>query len=211
MATQEQLRTALTDVRTAFRLVQGWQRRVNDLLMQVEAVVEPRGLGFDRWRPARFAAPKQSTTPFYRHGTWAWDMLPGYDVAVAWVDSATRYSSDGRLRRVVVRVVADTGFAKPVTDGPKREPWPEDLCPAEDARSVVRIALWTGAAVKPWWDGAWDRIRVRPDCDERPQEVSIDGIAFSRELVEVPTEQLLGPDDVQRWVLRPVEEWLDTV
>lgn len=75
--TYEELNNALADVRRAYRLVHAYQRRVSDLMTQVDQTLSATGLSFVQWRPLFNKASPRTSTPFFSGGRWAWDMLPG--------------------------------------------------------------------------------------------------------------------------------------
>lgn len=69
-----ELKSALVDVRRAYRLLWGYQRRMMDLVQVIADGFDTQE--FYAWSPISFARPTQLTTSPLKK--WAWDGLPFY-------------------------------------------------------------------------------------------------------------------------------------
>ncbi len=192
------LAAALTDVRRAYRLVYAYQRRMNDLMAEIDTALAEQGLEFEVWRPVFNASPPRSGTAYFR-GRWAWDMLPGYATQVQWCDSARR---KGSRRRVVVQAVADSGRT---FDG--AEPDPVDFEAAEESETQLRIGLWTTTASQPAWDAAWSAVSTRDRYWEGVQDAEIDGGHYTYEYVGVDVASLVDARATKALVIERLTTW----
>lgn len=197
---ENDLAGALTDVRRAWRLVYAYQRRLNDLLAVVDARLVARKFGFEGWRPTWYSPPPRTGTPFFRAGTWAWDMLPGYRCYVEW----TRATGSGGTQRVVIDASADSGFRK--AGG---EPDPGEFAPVEESESVLWIGLWTATTRTPDWGAAWTAISAKGVPPGEEAVATVGGVAYSFRSMPVYIEDLPEPADVEREVTGPILAWAD--
>ncbi len=197
---QQDLSTALADVRRAFRLVYAYQRRLFDLYAEVDGLLVEKGLAFERWGAVWNASPPRTGTPFFRN-KWAWDMLPGYALGCYWVDQKPR---GGLRRRLLLQAIADTGRTY---DG--AEPDPVQFDDVETARSTLRMGRWTSTAGKPDWNAAWQRISDKEWDWEGRATVEIDGAAYTYEYAEQDLSELVDPDAVRALLIEPLGRWAD--
>ncbi len=197
----EELAIALREVRTAFRLVYAYQRRLSDLYAEIDTVLSANSLQFDRWGPCFNNRPPTEKTRFYARHLWAWDMLPGYAPSSEWTEKNTK---GGVFRRVVIEALADTGRLSP---GPASEPDPLQFDDAEKCRSILRIGLWTTTTLQPDWRQAWDRIvSTRPNWGVRAT-VEINGATYTHDYMEVDLANLVIPGAVEKELLEPLKRW----
>jgi hypothetical protein len=196
--TPQDLAAALTDVRRAYRLVYAYQRRMNDLVAEIDAALTQDGLEFELWRPVFNAPPPRSGTPYFR-GRWAWDMLPGYATQVHWCDPTGK---KGRRRRVVLQAVVDSGATFDAA-----EPDPADFEAADACESQLRIGLWTTTATQPTWDAAWAAVSARDAYWDGVQEVDVDGSRYTYEYVGVDVSRLVDAKATRALVLDRLAGW----
>lgn len=196
--TSDELSDALADVRRAYRLVYAYQRRVFDLMAEVDGTLTEQGLAFVKWSPLFNHAPPAAKTPFFKK-RWAWDMLPGWAVSCRWEDPKL---VKGLQRRLVFQSVADTGRKY---DG--AEPDPVDFDEVTQCRSELRIGRWTTSAKAPDWAVAWEKVSAIDDYWARPQIVEIDGATYTYHYLGLDLAELVDPGAVQSLVIDPLERW----
>lgn len=190
---------ALADVRRAWRLVYAYQRRVNDMLALIDTALGAKKFAFVNWKPTDFSAPARSGTPFFRAGTWAWDMLPGYRLYTEW----SRWSGKvGVTHRVTINVSADSGFKK--SGG---EPDPSDFTPACDAESVVWLGCWTATTQTPDWSAAWAAFSSQGLPKGTTGTTSVGDVAYTFRSEAVYIDDLAEPGDVTAQIIDPILAW----
>ena len=195
MSTPFELKSALADVRKAYRLVYAYQRRVFDLVGAAAEPLEAAGFEFERWEPALFVPPARH---FYKPDMWAWDFLPAYHFWAAW-----NRHRHGDARRVVLAVNADTGFERK-----RGEPDPADFLPAEKSHSE----LWA-TFIRTEHPPAWDRLQaalatVEVADDGQEHEVDVHGVRCRVRRMRIDLGDLVDEATVDRRLLQPVRAWL---
>jgi len=200
---RDDLARALVDVRKAYRLLQGYHRRLNDLLQRVEEKVGQRGLVFESWAPQNVAFLPRSTKLFFAPYNWAWDLTPAYQVSCAWSSPP----AGGEVRRIGLVAVADTGY-NVQGDG---EPDPTRFTDAADCSTEIWIAAWTTNAKTPNWSQAWTRIQDIPQHDEgTSHSVTLDGATYTYQYLQtINVADLTSSEAVEKHLLAPIEGWLD--
>jgi hypothetical protein len=201
--TPDRLRSALTDVRKAYRLVYAYQRRLWDLLRTLDDVLRKGGLEFHRWSPVRFWPPPKASTPFFADRS-PWDFLPAYKLQCEWQG---RDADAHTTRRVSIVATADTG-------GEGRsaaDPDPSSFDRADDTRTDLWVDLWTASTASPNWDAAERRVDSgKSDVGERePFTFALGRGSYTyRCLGVVDVADLVGKEAVREKVLGPIEDWL---
>lgn len=153
MSDDPTLRDALADVRKAYRLLWGYQRRVFDMVGLVAGEFED--MAFYNWRTIHSDHPcRTGTDPM--GGRWTWDMLPMTRVSYLFLpDGVDRNSTLPGQWMLEVHVNSDTGFVDP-EDG--IEPDPAGFERAEGCRTLLSIFAWycRGETDRNWYGGVWN-------------------------------------------------------
>ena len=194
-----ELAAALVDVRRAYRLLHGYQRRVNDLFYAAHEFLIKQGLEFESWGPLNVWSLPRKNTPFFRPETWAWDLTPAYQVECVW-----RRSKNEVHHKIHIHAIADTGY----NDSDEGEPNPAKFEPAEASRSELRIGLYRTRTTKPDWSGAWEKFSVianRKGGDIHRVNVAQD--EYAHRYFDIDLAELGDEHAVKEKLLRPIEEW----
>ena len=168
------LATAMTQVRSAWRLVYAWTRRCQDLVHLVHQDLGDLGLEFVEWSPDEYRQPGRNGTPYFARGAWAWDMLPAFSMRWVW----RRTLPDGDVAEAWLFLRGDDGWNK--TGG---EPDPADWRPVEETRTLLHLYLFRlrGADYKnadlwSWLDDGdeqvWKQVRSWTSEDGRASAVA---------------------------------------
>ncbi|WP_437291028.1 hypothetical protein [Sorangium sp. So ce406] len=190
---------ALADVRRAYRLLHAYHRRLCDLLQLTDEFLTERGFEFERWVPINVARLPQSTKPFFRPETWAWDLTPAYQVECVWWGSIS-----GTHYKIHIHAIADTGY----DDSRDGEPDPTSFRSAETAASELRIGLYRTRAKKPDWSSVWEklsRIKDRKNGAEHKVRVGVD--EYTHRYFDLNLAALGDEGAVKEKLLLPLDEW----
>ncbi|ODT47746.1 MAG: hypothetical protein BGO80_13820 [Devosia sp. 63-57] len=146
------LSSSLTDVRRAYRLIWGYQRRLMDMLQVFEDEFPTHE--FYAWSPLSFARPTQLTTsPVHK---WAWDALPFYKASFLYtvVGSDPNHHRGGEWLFEVTIDTDDVDFSTF-----KGEPDAAKFPDAEMTDSTVKLVAWksTGNGTFNWYHDLWNR------------------------------------------------------
>lgn len=197
MTDSEDLRAALTDVRSAYRLLHGYHLRVNGLFERFDEAIEGDGYEYLSWGSAFFKRPRSRSTKFW-HRRWPWDLLPGYGTGVV-------YQRTGPipLRRVLLQVIADDGYERGTA-----QPRPRDFDPAGECRSVVQAGLWTAHDDRFRDKAAWSALDAfKNPWDGSTYDVEVAGHAYSYRLMVVDLAEVVSDAHFDELVVEPVLSW----
>lgn len=154
------LPSSLIDVRRAYRLVWGYQRRVMDLVQLLEDEFQTHE--FYAWTPTWHARPTQLRTSPVRK--WAWDGLPFYKVSFLYlpVGSDSNVPKKGEWL-LEIRIDSDTHSFP----GPRGEPDAAEFPDASATDSVLKLVAWecTEDTNGDWFYKLWRKRRL-PSQDD---------------------------------------------
>ena len=202
MSDKEDLTTALADLRYAFRLVYGYQRRINDLFQRVELSLKDTGLRFHQWGPMQTARVPKSDTPFFRPGKWAWDLLPGYAIQAFWQDESPRR---GHSRQLLLQAVADDGR---VYKG--EEPNPLHFTAVSESGSFLRIGMLScNGQKKASFAEAYSEASRLKRNEQLMWELTLpaDGQLYRYRYIDIPMEELITEEAERRLLIDPILAW----
>ena len=146
------LSSSLIDVRRAYRLIWGYQRRIFDLVQLFED--EFASHEFYAWAPLSFGRPTQLTTSPLRK--WAWDGLPFYKASFLY----TPANSDPNSHRAddwMFEIAVDTDNVDFSTM--RGEPDAAAFPDASTTDTTLRLVAWkcTEEAQFNWYHDLWSR------------------------------------------------------
>lgn len=201
----------LSEVRTAYRYVVAYERRVLDALSAFDEEVRDIGYTFLRWSPLHTTFP--SRVRFAPNG-WAWDNVPFCAARYRWALAGTDENEAGSSW-LFVEHVADTAFEE--HSAPKRtEPDPlEHLVAAAESDSVLHA--WWMSIERPFakrlWTMSWEKLiaahfgrTLRDMCPRKPLKrlthEEKGGAIFGS--YGVSLGELSGPEDFSEKFVKPV-------
>jgi len=166
------MNATLATVRTAYRYVVAYERRVLDGAAAIREAIVELDYQFEGWSPLRRAFPSRNNFPADR---WAWDNIPMYAVRFRW-NRGGRKENQGGNSWFFLDHVADTAFEEPRRSG---EPDPlTTLRDASESTSVFR-ARWLKfhePVSEAHWALSWDDLVGRefgcPTAEVWPLEVT---------------------------------------
>lgn len=143
------LTAALADVRRAYRLLWGYQKRILHIVAEIR-----EQLGFIPSRVEyQFDTPDQKIEDPRR---WMWDALP-FSMIGFEAEQGEDHRQVGR-RLVYIDVVSDTGLAQEKSrSGGEWEPKPDRFPSAEDCRSELRLYILQNSISREDEDFCWHR------------------------------------------------------
>jgi len=180
------LSSSLADVRRAYRLIWGYQRRIMDLVQIFED--EFPSHEFYAWSPLSFARPTQLTTsPIHK---WAWDGLPFYKASFLYALAG----SDPNHHRVgewlfEVTLDADNVDFAPLRGEPDASKFPD----AETTASTVKLIAWKCVenGTFNWYHDLWSKGEWPPVDEvsfEQPN-YAVKSLSITVELDELPDRE----------------------
>jgi len=199
----DETRELLMDVRRAFRLVHGYQRRLLDALRPaVEAVQEVHpDLRHLETKPFPYAKPMSRHDP--TAGKWAWDYLPLAHCDMTWATS--KRPSDGAVY-FGVRHVVDTGFK----EERGREPDSAHFDPAAECATLIEpvILRVVGEPAHKEWDGLYgaseEGSKYEGWAEPKVHEVVVGGCRVRFGGLRVDVADLESADTVRERLVQPV-------
>lgn len=193
-----ELSESFAQVRAAYRLLWAYHRRLADMIADVDEQVSGLGFEFQKWEPWRSGRLGRPSTPFWKPGKWAWDMMPGMAVHAWW----TRKADDpDRQWLIAMWTDADGGFGYPDAGG---EPDPSrDFDAIEESASVVSFYLWDAPAHPNWTiANEW--------CEEQDwgsAEATLDGKVYRWTSFKVDLPDLPDRPALKSEVLDKINAW----
>lgn len=201
---QNDLKQALMQVRTAYRLLHAYQRRIFDLLAVLDGVLATARVPFQGWRTSYHNPPtKAEKSPFA--GTWAWDFLPGYDFYCLWENP----EAEQGWRRVVIEVASDTAFEAQKRQQAFGEVDPAALPPVEETSSALWLSLC--AADRGCFKDlkVWEPINAHKDAyNGAVHTLEAQGQPFQFLFKEIDLCDLPDEAAVIERLVRPLQAWL---
>lgn len=185
------LPAALADVRRAYRLLWGFQKRV----LCYNGVIRET-LGFTHWNGTLLF-----DAPFWNPETrWVWDQLP-----MAWMHFRSyrrkdlsqyhekKWSQYARANDAVLytKLLADTGFP----EAARTEPNPITFPSPEECKTTLSVFILVNRIDRDgtfdWWNISGDCSKLRPGSGEtlaHPKFPGVDIFGMDFDLVELPDE-----------------------
>jgi hypothetical protein len=153
----EDAKSALLDVRKAYRLIFLYQRRILDLVKVIKKQFEQHV--FYQWSPCNCDPPPiRDSDPLKR---WAWDFIPMYDFSILYLPSNA--ASNGKPQpgdwMLEIHFLTDDGF--PHEQEPEPNPSdPTEFRPVQSSASTVVLAayLCTKAVKGNWFWDVWNEM-----------------------------------------------------
>ncbi len=167
MPASEEMKSALADVRRAYRLIWSYQRRILDIVALVAGEFEEHEFyGWETYPRDRPCGRWKDPT-----GKWAWDLLPLHQASFLYLppDADRNRPAAGQWMLEIV-VKADDGFEDPETGD---EPDASDFTDATSTSSKISMYGWlcTASCERHWLNGVWHHGEW-PDEDGAPVEHS---------------------------------------
>ncbi len=186
MPTPDEMKSALADVRRAYRLVWSYQRRVLDIVALIAGEFDEHEFyvweTYPRDRPAgRIKDPT---------GKWAWDLVPLHKASFLYLPpEADRNRPISGQWMLEIAVETDDGFEDPETGD---EPDAAEFDDAASCSSTVTLYAWLciASCERNWLNGVW-RHGEWPEEDGVPVEHAIPPVKIvgrSFDLAEVEDE-----------------------
>ena len=202
--TEAVLAEALAAVRTAYRVVVAYQRRMNEVFHRMHDCLLAEDFEFQWWWPNRYARPmRQNKVQFAPH-KWAWDLFPGYCLSAEWQNSTSL-----PVRKVWMGLETDSAI------GPAKErggqPDPATFAPVDDpsSRTEIWAGLYTADSADVNWDRVWKNELSARWGDARDNELAWEhaGISGTYQCFCVPVERLVSRERVDALLAHRVRDW----
>lgn len=208
MSDQErnELKQALAQVRTAYRLLHAYQRRIFDLLSVLDGVLASAKVPFQQWNTSYHNPPtKSDKSPFARK--WAWDFLPGYDFYCLWENAEAKQG----WRRIAIEVASDTSFEAQKRNQPFGEVDPAVLPPVEETTSALWLSLCYAESGCFKDMKVWEPINAHKDAyNGEAHMLEVQKQPFKFIFKEIDLCDLPDEAAVTERLVKPLHLWLKT-
>lgn len=155
MNATNQISDALLDVRKAFRLLHGYNRRIRDIVEVARTAIPEQPFKQETW-VSPLTGNKRPVGPW-----WTWDCTPTFDWTFLFRDEA---STEPMKYLVAMGFVADEALEDALDeDG---EPDPGALRDADQSRTLVELCLIAAKQPSPDWMKIWDAHWIDRDGTE---------------------------------------------